>query len=115
MIFYYLRYLGRLKRMVKNKSRVEGSLCEAYLCQETSHFCSYYFESHVHSMRNRVGRNDDGGQGDEVQRNLSIFNHPGRLAGASKNRYLNDMEYHAVHLHILMNCEEVQPYIKYVS
>jgi len=33
--------------MIKNKTRVEGSICEAYLVQETSHFCSYYFESHV--------------------------------------------------------------------
>lgn len=97
--------------MVKNRARVEGSICEAYLCQETSHFISYYFESHVQSLRNRVGRNDDGGQ-DEGRQILSIFNHHGRSAGACKSRYLTDRELRAAHLHILLNCEEVQPYIE---
>jgi hypothetical protein len=98
--------------MVKNRSHVEGSICEAYLCQETSHFCSYYFESHVQSLRNRVGRNDDGGQDDIVQHTLSIFNHSGRFAGNRKSRYLDDRELDAAHLHILLNCEEVQPFIE---
>lgn len=97
--------------MVKNRSRVEGSICEAYLCQETSHFCSYYFDSHVQSMRNRVGRNDDGAQND-VQQTLSIFNHSGRSAGSCTSRYLKDREFAAAHLHVLLNCEEVQPYIQ---
>lgn len=101
--------------MVKNKSRVEGSICEAYLCQETSHFCSYYFDAHVQSMRNRVSRNDDGGKYDTAQQNLSIFNHPGRSAGTSKSRYLSDMELSAAHLHVLLNCEEVETYIQYVN
>ena len=98
--------------MVKNKSRVEGSICEAYLCQETSHFCSYYFESHVQSMRTNVGRNDDGGVDDIVRPTLSIFNYSGRSAGTCKSRYLNDKELAAAHLHVLLNCEEVQPYIE---
>jgi hypothetical protein len=98
--------------MVKNRSYVEGSICEAYLLQETSHFCSYYFESHVQSLRNRVCRNDDGGQADVGQEILSIFNHPGRLAGTCKSRYLDGRELAAAHLHILLNCEEVQPYIQ---
>lgn len=97
--------------MVKNKARVEGSICEAYLCQETSHFCSYYFESHVQSIRNRVGRNDDGGEDETIQRTMSIFNKPGRPSGTCKSRYLDDRELAAAHLHVLLNCDEVQPYI----
>lgn len=98
--------------MVKNRNYVEGSICEAYLCQETSHFCSYYFESHVQSLRNKVGRNDDGGQVEVGQQTLSIFNQSGRSAGTSKSRYLSDRELAAAHLHILLNCEEVQPYLE---
>ena len=101
--------------MVKNKSHVEGSICEAYLCQETSHFCSYYFESHVQTMRNRVNRNDAGGLPETSQPNLSIFKFSGRAAGSCRSRYLNDKEFAAAHLHVLLNCEEVQPYIGYVS
>ncbi|KAK7278760.1 hypothetical protein RJT34_23796 [Clitoria ternatea] len=111
-MYPFERYLNKLKRMVKNKSRVEGSICEAYLCQETSYFCSYYFESHVESMRNKVGRNDDGGENDTIQQTLSIFNHSGRSGGTCKARYLNDRELDAAHLHILLNCVEVQPYIQ---
>jgi len=111
LCIFYFRYLNRLKRMVKNRSRVEGSICEAYICNETSYFLSYFFELLVQSLRNRVGRNDDGGQ-DEGQIILSIFNHHGRSAGACKSRYLTDRELRDAHLHILLNCEEVQSYIE---
>jgi hypothetical protein len=66
----------------------------------------------VQSLRNRVGRNDDGGRDDVVQHTLSIFNHPGRFAGTRKSRYLDGRELAAAHLHILLNCEEVQPFIE---
>ena len=97
--------------MVKNKSHVEGSICEAYLSLETSHFCSYYFEPHVQSIRTKVGRNDFGGQNDTSQKTLSVFTHVGRPTGICKSRYLDEKELAAVHLHVLLNCEEVQPYI----
>jgi len=106
------RYLNSLKQMVKNKSHVEGSICEAYLSMETSHFCSYYFEQHVQSMRTKVGRNDFGVQNDTSQDTLSVFNHVGHPAGICKSRYLNEKEVAVVHLHVLLNCEEVQPYIE---
>ena len=98
--------------MIKNKARVEGSICEAYLCQETAHFCSYYFEPHVQSSRNRIGRNDVVGQDMTCEHTLSIFNKSDRYSGRYKSQYLNDRELAAAHLHILLNCEEVQPYIE---
>ncbi|XP_038707276.1 uncharacterized protein LOC120002586 [Tripterygium wilfordii] len=104
-------FLGKLKKMVKQKARVEGSICQAYLCQETSHFCSYYFEPHVHTMRTIVGRNDDGALDDSIRPTLSIFNQPGRPFGQCISRFLNEKELAAVTLHVLLNCEEVEPYI----
>lgn len=91
---------------------MEGSICEAYLCHETSHFCSYYFEPYVQTKRNKVGRNDDGGEDETMLPTLSIFNTPGRQFGKCKNRPLLDKEMKAAHLHILLNCDEVQPYIE---
>ena len=44
---------------MKNKARVEGSICNAYLVEEASLFCSYYFEEHVHIRHRRVLRNND--------------------------------------------------------
>ena len=78
-------YLNRLKQMVKNKSRLEGSICEAYFSQETSHFCIYYFESHVQTMRNRVSHNDGAGLHETTDPNMSIFKFSSREAGSGKS------------------------------
>ena len=65
-------------------------------------------------MRNR-NRNDARGLHEISQPNLSIFKFSGREAGSSESRYLNDGEFIATHLHVLLNYKEVQPYIGYVS
>ena len=53
------------------------------------------------------------GDGSEQESMLSIFNNTGRSYGRAKSRYfLDDQEYHAAHTYILMNCEEVKPYIE---
>ena len=107
------RCMGNLKKKVSNKAFVEGSIMEAYLIEETSQFCSEYFESHVITRRNQVPRNDDGG---EVERNgrLSIFKYPGRQLGQGISRYLTDEEFNAAQLYILHNCNEelVQQYVE---
>ncbi|XP_059285088.1 uncharacterized protein LOC132038435 [Lycium ferocissimum] len=44
-MYPFERSIGKLKRAMKQKSKVEGSMCEVYLANETSHFTvSYYFE-----------------------------------------------------------------------
>lgn len=48
------RFLHTLKKKVKNKAHEEGSICEAYLLEETSIFCSHYFEAHIHTRNRRV-------------------------------------------------------------
>ncbi|GKD22672.1 hypothetical protein Tco_1224375, partial [Tanacetum coccineum] len=57
----HLPVLGKLKKKVTNKAKVESSIANAYLIEETSMFCSHYFEPHVKTKMNRVPRNDDGG------------------------------------------------------
>ena len=84
------RFLNKLKRTIKNKARVEGSICEAYLCQETTSFCSYYFEQNVQSSRNRIGRNDLLGHDIAPKETLSIFSKPGHSSGRCRSRYLID-------------------------
>ena len=64
-----------MKKNVNNKAKVEGLICNAYLVEEASNFCSYYFEPHVYTEAQRVPRNDDGGDVEEVVGNLSIFKH----------------------------------------
>nr|GMD40855.1 uncharacterized protein LOC111894883 [Ipomoea batatas] len=109
-MYGFERLLHELKKDVKNKAKVEGSICNAYLVREASIFCSHYFEPHVYTRSRKVPRNDDGGV-HEDEENLSIFKYPGRLYGRCKARRLTDAEYLAAHTYILLNCEEVQPYI----
>lgn len=59
-MYPFERHLNHLKRKVKNKARVEGSICEAYVLEEISNFCSRYFKPHVATNRTRAPRNDDG-------------------------------------------------------
>lgn len=91
---------------------MEGSICAAFLCRETSSFCSYYFEGHVRTVRSRVRRNDDEDNGPPIVPTLSVFNSRPRLSGASTKDYMSDRELDAAATHVLLNCEEVNPYIE---
>ena len=61
-MYPFEREIGKFKRMVKNRAKVEGLICQTYISKQTSNFCSYYFELHVQSKRARVGQTDDGGK-----------------------------------------------------
>lgn len=42
-MYLFERFMGDSKRSVKNKAKVEGSICAHYLHRETSYFWSHYF------------------------------------------------------------------------
>lgn len=54
---YPFRFLYHLKKKVGNKARVEGSICNAYLMEEISNFCSLYFENDVDTKASDLGLN----------------------------------------------------------
>lgn len=91
---------------------MEGSICEAYITEEISTFCTHYFEADVPSRRTRVARNDDGGDTHTEPTTYSIFNHPGRPSGEYRDRMLTDRELDRATLYVLLNFDEVQPYLK---
>ncbi|XP_065874236.1 uncharacterized protein [Euphorbia lathyris] len=112
-MYPFERYLGRLKKSVKNKAQVEGSICNAYLVEESSNFCSYYFEPQVYTRHRKVPRNDDGGDDGVVDKsNLMIFSYNGRHAGPDKTRWLDEKEHDAIHSYVLLNSAEVRPYVE---
>nr|GLL49731.1 uncharacterized protein LOC109166492 [Ipomoea trifida] len=82
----FIRYLRKLKNNVKNKAKVEGSISNAYLVEEASSFCSYYFEDHVSTKHRNVPRNADGSEYvvDEHEETLSIFKYSGRAFSKAK-------------------------------
>ena len=91
---------------------MEGSICEAYLVKETSTFASYYYPPDVPSRRTRVPRNDDGGEGSASNPPLSIFNYTGRPSGKRISSTLEEKEMEAAKLYVLLNCPEVEPFMK---
>ncbi|MED6166428.1 hypothetical protein PIB30_109162, partial [Stylosanthes scabra] len=56
--------------------------------------------------RTRVGRNDEGERG-LTNATLSVFNQPSDVGGRKQTRRLTFHELDSAHLHILLNCPEV--------
>ncbi|KAL6548500.1 hypothetical protein OROGR_008921 [Orobanche gracilis] len=93
-MYPFERYLRKLKNNVKNKNKVESSIANAYLMEEASSFCSYYFEEHVGTKARNVPRNEDVDE-DDREDIISLFRQSGRAFGKKKTRYLTDNEYNA--------------------
>jgi len=96
--------LNKIKKIVKNKRNVEWSICEAYLIQEISYFSSHYFVSLICV--------DEGIHQDRIQPTLSIFKPFGQATCKCKERWLNDRERSVAQLHVLLNYNEVKPFIE---
>lgn len=88
------RFMYSLKKKVRNKACVEGSIAEAYLKEEMVTFCSLYLDEDFETQFTKKSRNFDGGDVSFYD-SLSIFSQPGRATNASSRRYVSDEEYHA--------------------
>ena len=101
-----------------NKAKVEGSICNAYLVEEATSFCSYYFKDHVSTRHTQVPRNNDSriesDKGEEHEGNLSIFKYHGRSFGKAKSKFLSEEEYKVARSYILLNYSEVEPFTRLV-
>ncbi|KAM3235166.1 hypothetical protein P3L10_015202 [Capsicum annuum] len=109
-MYPFERYLESLKRMIGNKESIDGSICEAYLMTESALLFSHYFKPYVMTHNHNMDQNDDGGILEDVEENLSIFTHPDRLWG-EKKRNLTLQEIKVAQTYILLNCDEVEPYV----
>jgi len=102
--------MGDSKRSVKNKARVEGSICATYLHRETTYFCSHYFQNFTLCPKNR--RNETPWQSQTSESTLSVFKQVGRHAGKECTYWLTDAEFNSAHVHVLINCTEVKSYLE---
>ena len=95
------RYLGKLKRFVKNKAQPEGSIANAYIRAESATFCSYYFDDSVMTKTSRPSRNSDQFtvQDDDAS-TLSVFRVSGRLMGEQNEVWLGLKEFQSAHSYI---------------
>lgn len=117
-MYPFERYMGHLKRKVKNKAKVEGSIVEQYINEEISSFGTYYFEPHIKTKSRTEERHYDGGnQGDTHQLGEipDIFSQAGRGSGKEKEIWLQDRDLHIAQTYILLNCEQVRPSERYVK
>ncbi|XP_052722912.1 uncharacterized protein LOC108345441 isoform X1 [Vigna angularis] len=78
-MYPFERFMGESKLSVKNKARVEGSICAAYLHRETTYFCSHYFKKFMLSPINV--RNEMQWQDELCEGKLLVFQQSGRHVG----------------------------------
>ncbi|XP_056698165.1 uncharacterized protein [Spinacia oleracea] len=104
-MYPFERFLNHLKRKVGNKARVEGSICNAYLMEEISNFCSHYFQPEVDTKARDLGINVH-----SVVENQHDVNIPemfrvdcGRAPTNGRLRFLQDIKYDRAHLYVLAN------------
>lgn len=103
--------MGAYKRAVTQKAKVEGSISADYLGREISYFCSHYFKT-VNLVSSSGLRNDPGN--DVVpSSSLSVCNNGGRPGGKPRKPvWLTDDEWKSARVHVLINCNEVKPYLE---
>ena len=51
IVDWIARYLQKLKNNVRNKVKVEGSICNAYLVEEALAFCEHYYGPRIFHVR----------------------------------------------------------------
>ena len=73
---------------------------------------THYFDFKIPSMHNPIRRNEVM-QAQCTQSTQSIFHTTGcAFAPRRQRRFLTEQEYAAAQLHVLLNCNEVQPYLE---
>ncbi|KAM6545672.1 hypothetical protein CsatB_026408 [Cannabis sativa] len=101
------REMGHLKKYVKNKARLEGSIAEGYIISEALNFFSMYLHG-IETRFNCPDRNPDD-VGVRRQSTLSIFNLPTRPFRKQSSIRISEDERNMVHWYILNNCPELEP------
>ena len=96
---------------MRNKSKPEGSIAEAYIVEECMLFCSKYLHN-IETKFDQLERNEDG-ENDDYE-GLSIFAPFGTPLGKAKSRHLSDEEWMQAQDYVLRNCDEIEAYLTYV-
>ncbi|XP_021719113.1 uncharacterized protein LOC110686833 [Chenopodium quinoa] len=102
-MYPFERFLNHLKKKIGSKARVEGSICKAYLAEEISNFCSYYFQPHVDTKSRDLGRNvvDD----DDLDSTIpKLFQFSKGRGKGVQTRFLGSKEFKHAHHYVLSNC-----------
>ncbi len=104
------RYLLTLKKYVRNRSRLEGSIAEEYIADECMTFCSRYLNGVENRFKARNLLDDEL----DVAEGFSIFSHQGHAIGKKIFTTLDPTLLKQAHRYVLSNCDVVTPYIEYL-
>ncbi|KAA0059798.1 uncharacterized protein E6C27_scaffold108G00640 [Cucumis melo var. makuwa] len=106
-----LKDLWTLKQYVRNKARLEGSIAEGYVMNESSTFCSRYLRG-IETQFTTDERNDDTIVENEVICDFEIFKQKVRTLGASSVRAISEEEKRLFHWYILNSADKISEYRK---
>jgi len=107
-MYPFERFFNWLKKKAKNKSQLESSMVMYYLIYEIQIFGSHYFEPALPSKIPTRPRNDILNHPLSSSM-LTVFHMKGSPFGRARKQHPTPEEYKAAHLHVLLNCSEVQP------
>lgn len=104
-----------LKQKVGNKAQVEASICNAYLTEEISNFCSHYFEGHITTKTSNLGLNpvDDAYEPMDSKIPEIFTSNDGYSSSKGTLVYLDEKDYDIGHRYILGNCEFLDDFERY--
>ena len=102
------RCLKILWKKCRNKAKIEASVAEAFILEEVSNFTTAYYKDGLPSVHNRPPCYN----ADESSSNLSLFKGQLRKASASGTKTLRHDEWRTIMLYVLLNLNEVKPYVQ---
>lgn len=111
-MYPFERYLYHLKKKVRNKAHIGGSIVAQCVIEEISYACSNYFSQHdvpdASEVRGEVNFT-------YAYPNISnIFHHVGRVGGKMDIGSIDDDDYNILQTFLLLNCDEFSPYERYI-
>ena len=111
-MYPFERYLYHLKRKVKNRAHIAGSIVAQCINEEIANTSANYF-GHPEI------KDDDAHVPGEIRFTYfypdvpSLFYHEGRVSGKSTNGWFNDHDYTMLQTFLLLNCDAFEPYERY--
>ena len=99
-----------MKKYVRNKARLEGSIAEGYTINEALTYCSMYLRD-IETRFNRPERNTDYVKA-RPSSSISVFQQLARPFGKPKSIMMTQEEREKVRWYILNNTEKLHPYLE---
>jgi len=108
--------MGDLKQKVGNKAHVKSSICNAYLMQEISYFCTNYFDESIDTKSRDWGRNVTRSYPTESDPDVpELFSiNLGYASSQGNIQYLDERDFRVAHAYVFSNCDILKPYERYV-